>query len=68
MTDRRICSICGLTLDTIEHQIFGGSPTFHGFVDSGKRLQLLPVEGLLPPGAVDPPAVKDFHAERYGDR
>lgn len=58
MTDNRICSICDLTLNTIEHMIFGGSPTFHGFVDSGRRVATLP--GQDSPDAIVPPAAKDW--------
>ena len=47
MTDNRICAECGAVLENREHEIFGGSPTFHGFIESGRRS--LAVETIAPP-------------------
>ena len=40
--DNRICAVCGETVETVNHEIFGGSPTFHGFEDSGQRAPVRP--------------------------
>ena len=37
----RICAVCGEPVAHVNHAIFGGSPTFHGFVDSGQRVSVV---------------------------
>ena len=52
----RICAVCGEPVAHVNHAIFGGSPTFHGFVDSGRRAPVkrwtCPVCGDADPGCV----------------